>query len=170
MGKWSEKTKDLPAFEQDDRNWQHEINEQKTLFVRSLTEANGGVAPTAAMLAEMYKAKRLEKAAHEEKEHKLNTDIEALTQLIIDAYEEEGVDMLRLTSGGKVSTKIEPYAQVKDKQAYLEWLLGDPDLRRSLSLPWQTTNALVKHKLEDEEELPPGIGVFRKTSLVFHKS
>jgi hypothetical protein len=170
VGKWTERTKDLPALEQEDRNWQHEINEAKTLMVRALTDANAGVAPSASMLAEMYKGKRLEKDALAEKEHQINTEIEALTQLIIDAYEEEGVDLLRLKSGGKVSTKVEPYAQVKDRAAYLTWVLKDPDLRQSLSLPWQTTNSLVKHKLEDEEEMPPGIGVFRKTSLVFHKS
>lgn len=92
----------------------------------------------------------------------------AVEQLLVDRFEHDDVSSIKLTSGHSVSVQVEPYAQVVDKDALREWAKTN-GLERSLTLPWQTVNALAKERLLAGDAEPEGTKVFARTKLVLRK-
>lgn len=98
-----------------------------------------------------------------------NLVLEAYQRLMLDQMEAEGVESQRLPAVGLISTHQEPHAQVKDKDAFLEYCLKDPDLKKKLALPWQTANELTKRLLEAGEQPPPGVSVWAQTKVALRQ-
>ena len=57
------------------------------------------------------------------------------------------------------------FLQVVDREAFRLWCDADPDLRRKMTLPWQTTNSLTKQLLLDGQPEPPGVTIWAKTTV-----
>jgi len=93
----------------------------------------------------------------------LNLLLEAFQQLMVDQMEVEGVASMKI-AGHSVSTYLEPYAQVTDKEAFRVWCVAE-GLERQMSLPWQTTNALTKARLLEGEPEPDGVTCYAKTKV-----
>lgn len=90
--------------------------------------------------------------------------IEAYQELMTEQLEVEGTTSLTLASGQTVSTFLEPYSQVFDKEVYRLWCIEE-GLDRQMSLPWPTTNSLTKARLLAGEPEPPGVKLFVKTQV-----
>ena len=98
-------------------------------------------------LAENFVTQRDKKDVIEDHLKKCDLHIEALKQLIAKRFSAEGVRSINLESlGYSVTLNREPKAVVKDKEAFRLWCVGE-GLERELTLPWGTTNTLVKEKL-----------------------
>jgi len=100
----------------------------------------------------------------EEQEKALNLQIEAVTQLVLGAFEKEELASIKLDDGCLVFTQVEPYAGVKDKETYRAWCVSE-GLEKEMHLWPSTTQALVKERLLSGLDNPPGVEAFVKTSL-----
>jgi hypothetical protein len=92
----------------------------------------------------------------------------ALEQLIETAFEDHGLEMLKLAEGGSVTYRPEPKAVVIDKEAYHEWCV-EKGLTPLMNLPWQTTNSDAKQALLDGQPLPPGVSVYTVPKFTLRK-
>jgi hypothetical protein len=95
-----------------------------------------------------------------------NLEMEAITRLFIEKFEEDGTSSKTFIDGVSISHNVEPYAQVKDPAALRKWVL-DHGMEDMLTLNWQTLNGMVKERLEGKvnEPLPDGVEVFMKDKL-----
>jgi hypothetical protein len=91
-----------------------------------------------------------------EQEAKVKLVKQAYTKLMVNQFEAEDASSVRLNDGAQVLIWPEPYAQVEDPVAYRAWCIKN-GLEDSLSLPWQTTNSILKERLE--QGLPEMDGV-----------
>lgn len=164
----------------------------------------------ASVLAKAYAELRALKDRMAEWESNTNLLLEAYSQLMVEQLEAEGVSGLDLEGIGKVSTWLEPYSTVRDKERFRRWITRDcehclepmhrhvatddgilmgmhdetithgdgttekvkrmhgfapNDLQRLLTLPWQTTDSLVRKMLLAGEEPPPGVEVYAKVKI-----
>ena len=158
----------LPPLPVQDFSWQAKVDAVKLDIIKNIS-----VSPS--NLAKMFAKARLDKEQLEEQVSDLNTDIEALTQLLIASQEEKNTEWgqygaatntLRLVSGDKIEVRREPYATVEDKDANREWAVKN-GLERMLALSWQTINSLTKELLLKGESEPAGVKVFVKSKIVF---
>lgn len=101
----------------------------------------------------------------EEAASETRLNLEALKQILIDRYETEDISSLRLVTGDTVRTQPEPYAKVVDKDLHRKWAM-EQGLERSLSLPWQTTNALTKELLLKGQPAPAGVEATVNTKVI----
>lgn len=136
-------------------------------IVQYLVGARGGKR-YASLFAASFRDARQVKEALEEHVKTANLLLEAYNQLLVDQFEVEGSTSLKLEDGASVRMQYEPYATVKDPAAFLIWC-RENGYANKLTLPWATTNALVKERLEEGEAEPDGISVYTKTKLVLTK-
>ncbi|MCR4300852.1 MAG: hypothetical protein NUV51_04515 [Sulfuricaulis sp.] len=120
--------------------------------------------PRAAEFARAYADCRDMAARIGEWESSLNLLTEAFQQLMVDQMEVEGVTSMKLVSGRPVSTYLEPYAQVTDKETFRLWCVAQ-GLERQMALPWGTANALTKARLLEGEPEPDGVTCYAKTKV-----
>jgi hypothetical protein len=99
-------------------------------------------------------------------------DLKSAAQLLLDAYErlmvekmeEEGIASLRLESGASVSTYVEPYCKVVDREAFRTWCVYN-GYEPQMQLLWMTTNAIAKERTLAGEAPPDGVEVTAKTMV-----
>jgi aconitase B len=118
--------------------------------------------------ARQYAELRASKKEAEEVVSGINLQIEAVSQLLIDQYEAEGFTKLTLADGSSVRVQIEPYAQVKDKEAFRLWCIAN-GYERSMALPWQSTNSIVKEALLAGNPEPTGVEAVAHTKVMMMK-
>jgi hypothetical protein len=94
----------------------------------------------------------------------VNLLLEAYQWLMVDQMEVEGVTSMRLATGQPVSTYLEPYATVTDKEAFRLWCLAQ-GLETRMHLHPGATNSLVKDMLLAGDPNPPGVSVWAKTKV-----
>jgi hypothetical protein len=92
-----------------------------------------------------------------------NVHLEALSQLIIETLEAEGIQKLTTDGGETVYINTESYATVTNKGLLMGWI-AEQDLAELLSINFRTLNSLVKEMLTQGKEVPAGVSVFLKTS------
>lgn len=120
------------------------------------------------VFAQMWRELRRLKDLMEDWESDVNLLLEAYAQLIVDQYEVEGSETIKLSGGDSVSVQDEPVASVTDRDALREWAINN-DLGRSLNLPWQTLNAIVKERLLKGLPEPPGVKAEARSKCVFRR-
>jgi hypothetical protein len=108
----------------------------------------------------------------------INERIEAVSSLIVTAYEQEGVSSLRIAETGQtVSVQSEPIAafegttpeeRVEAKERFRLWCLAN-GFERQMALHPSTTQALVKQLLLDGQPEPDGIKAFTLDKLVLRQ-
>ncbi len=163
-GKYTEVVKTLPKLPAIDAGFQEKVVARK----RELIENDPLKMRSAAALASEYRRLRDAKDEVEKVESRLNLEIEAISQLLVEQYEADGTSSIALATGGSVSTQLEPYAQVTDRDVVREWAVKE-GLERQLALPWQTANALVKDRLLKGEPEPPGMKAYVRTKIVLRR-
>lgn len=137
------------------------INELKDKITAGLTQE--GVILSSAVFAHQYEQSRRRVADLEEDLGAANLNLEAVQQLMLDYFETESVEDMRV-NGRLISTWIEPYASVEDNTVLQAWAIKD-GLGSKLTLPWQTLNSLVKQRLEAGDSDIPGVKVFKQTKV-----
>lgn len=133
------------------------------IMVRALAAA--GTRPKAADVAKVWAAMRDVKDTLADNMSLTELTLEAYSGLLVDCYEGEGVDSLRLADGTTVRTQPEPYAIVIDRDRFRKWCMEN-GLEDSLQLMWQTTNAITKERLLNGDTMPDGVDCTVKTKLV----
>ena len=129
-------------------------------------------------LARAYANLRRARTEVEETLSAINVRIEAVTSLLVTAYEQEGVSSLKIAETGQsVSVQSEPVAafegttaeeRVAAKERFRLWCLAN-GFERQMGLHPQTTQALVKQMLLDGQPEPDGIKVYTLDKLVLRQ-
>lgn len=163
-GKYAEVVKGLPKLPSSDAGFQEKVMARK----RELIDNDPLKMRSASALAAEYRRLRDSKDEVEQVVSRLNLELEAIGQLLIQQYEADDTSSIALATGGSVSTQLEPYAQVTDRDACRTWAIEN-GLERSLALPWQTANAIVKERLLKGEPEPPGMKAFVRTKIVLRR-
>ena len=128
-----------------------------------------GLIITLPELATTYAQLRGVKKEIESKLSGVNLRLEALKQLIVVIFEEQGTSAIRLVSGLTLSHQPEPHAVVKDREVFRLWCI-DQKLEHLLMLLWQTTNSLTKEHLLKGEPEPDGVKAWLRDKLVLRSS
>lgn len=118
----------------------------------------------AAFLAKEYVNVRMEKENVEDELSEINLRLEAVSQLMAEQFEVEGVSSLKTDSGRTISVYAEPYPQVHDKELYRQWCLSK-GFERDMHLWPSKTAALTKEMLLAGEPEPPGVTCYAKTKF-----
>jgi len=117
-------------------------------------------------IARLWKEMRgVEEILDEEHLAELRLNMEATKEILVEAFDAEQLDTLKLANGVAVQIQPEPYAKVKDRDAFREWCLKN-DLGNSLQLHWSTTNALVKERLLQGLPEPDGVEATSKPKVI----
>lgn len=151
------------------------VNEKLEQALQLLTEANhliigylkGSQSP--ALVGRAYKTIRIMKDRMAEQEYDVNLTIAAFEQLLPEIYEREDMTNVHMANGGSVGVQWEPYAKVVDRDAHREWCIKE-GLIRSMTIPWQTTNALTKERLISGLPAPDGVEASAKPKVVLRKA
>jgi hypothetical protein len=162
-GKWAHLVGKLPRLNNIEPTRQEKLNIIKEETIKEHREKHG-IPPTAAILADEYFTLKETKKLLEEQMKDIDLELEAITQLLENQYEAEGVSFLRLTDGGSVGMHYEPYAVVTDRDKNRQWAVEN-GYERLLSLPWQTINSELKARLERGEPEPDGVEAFLITKF-----
>lgn len=100
--------------------------------------------------------------------YEINLRLEAVSQMMCDQFDVEGVSSMKLSSDARVAVQYEPYAKVDDRSKLKAWCekngLGD-----RLALPWQTLNSIVKERLLLGEPEPDGVSATSKPKIVLRR-
>ena len=99
----------------------------------------------------------------------LQISVDAHEALIIEHYDAQAISKMTLETGETISTSPEPYAQVIDKKAMVEWAKSH-GLGSALTLPWQTLNSELKALLENGQPAQSGVTAFIRTKVLFRKN
>ena len=135
--------------------------QQKVQAVKDAMVIDDDFVLRASWLVHEYAALRDEKALAEVVVKEVNLRLEAVSQLMFDQFEAEGISSMNV-DGRPIAARLVPYASVADREAFRLWCLADPDLARKMQLPWQTINKIASDMLLAGEALPPGVTVFAK--------
>lgn len=161
MGKYTKVIVGLPRILSSDAARQVKVDRVKQELLNNLPRH-------ASAFAQRYASLRAEKEHLKNELKAVELELEAVTQLLTDIYEAEGVQSVKLRSGAVIRQQVEPYAQVRDRDEFRIWCLRN-ELERSLMLPWPKTNAITKDMLLKGLNPPQGVDVFQKSKFVFQK-
>jgi hypothetical protein len=164
MGKWDGIVEGLPKFpvELTDGGRDYQGHVEKAKLQIPLDER------TSSALARRWIRLRKIEDRLEERAKKIRLHMRACEQMMTDAFEAEQLRKLELAEGGSITKQPEPYAYVTDREKFREWCVAQ-GLTPLMTLSWQTTNSLVKERLEHAEAVPPGVDVFSKDKFVLRK-
>jgi hypothetical protein len=153
MSKYDSLKGKLPGFQQE-ASFQEKVNAIKDEF--SALEKGD--------LAREFAKARIQKKELEAQISDLNVGLEALSQLLNEHLEAEGMNKFQLVTGETCYQQIEPYSSVADQGALFAFIKKQK-MRNLLTLPWGTMNALNKERLTSGKPAMPGTQVFLKTSV-----
>jgi hypothetical protein len=122
----------------------------------------------ASVLARDYREIRDEIDAIEEQLSGANLRLEAVKQLLVQQFEVEDITSLALADGSTVRVQTEPYAQVKDKEAFRQWCLQH-GFEAQMVLPWATTNSITKERLLAGKPEPEGVEASQLNKVVLRR-
>lgn len=151
----------LPRLAGEEPAYQDKVNAVKLAVLAEMPRH-------ASAFAKRYAEIRREKNALEDQVSELNLQLTAVEQLMVDQYEVEGTTSLKLDTGESVAVQIEPYASVQDKDKFRQWCIAE-GLENLMSIPWSTTNSLVKQRLLDGQPEPPGVTAYARSKIVLRK-
>lgn len=161
-GKYSHLKQTLTKFT-GEPEYQERVNRKKDEIRQRLSNNDYPVNPST--IGEIYVTARREKERLEDLEKAQNLIIEATNQMLVDMLEAADFASIKLNSGISVTIKDDVYVTVKDKNAFHVWI-RDERLEDLLTVNYQTMASMVKSKLIEGEELPPGIATYFKQTVV----
>lgn len=108
---------------------------------------------------------RLEKARLEDLVKEQNLIIEAMNQELVDQMESNEMINIKLADGVSLGIKDDVYCSVDDKEQFHAWIKAN-GLEDLFSVHYQTMSAMVKARLVEGEDIPPGIKPYFKQSII----
>lgn len=161
-GKYSHLKDSMTKFS-GEPEYQERVNRKKDeIKTTLLTE---GTPVSAANLGLVLVKARREKERLEELEKAQNLIIEAMTQELVELLESQDFTSLKLGNGISLSIKDDVYCTVKDKALFLKWI-DDEGLRDLLTVNYQTMSSMVKTKIIEGEQIPPGVETYFKQGIM----
>lgn len=167
MGKWDKFKGKLERYVDPDIKRADKVQARREQIEKKLAETGREVNPME--LCKEFVSQRAQKDMIEEELKDVDLTIEALTQMIVDGFEDHDMSALVMSNGYRVALHSEPRPSVDDRAAYRKWLIEN-GYEDSLTLPWQTTKAMVKNLLENGEAQPDGVSVYLAPKLLVTKS
>jgi len=76
--------------------------------------------------------------------------------------ESEDVESIRFNGRNFIRVEPQPYASIQDRDAFVEWARNNDPSLVSEKEEKRLLNQLVRERLDNGEELPPGIGFYTK--------
>ena len=196
MGKWTKVTKGLPKFMEPNKSYREQVEERKKILLNPPDVPDGDMADERLVQlytdfgsiatnleahldshwADLGRARFPHAYAEARRAHKQIQEIEkklsllkaAYEQILVNEFEETGVETMRIAAG-TLSYITEPHAVVKDKKVFLAWCKDDEVLSKVLALPWQKTNELLKARLQEGKSPMPGVEAFNKDKIRFQR-
>lgn len=156
-GKYAALRGKLPAFEEE-TSYQQRVDAFKQEFLGTYS----GVDANTAFLAKEFSARKAMKDGHEETISALNVELEALSQLLVEALEDQNIQKVELASGAICFLQDTPYPVVKDREAVLAWI-KQQKMQSLLSIHFQTLKALTNERLVAGKPPIPGTEVYLRT-------
>ena len=151
-GKYSHLKDTLTKFSEAP-DYQSRVNDKKDEIRNNLQLNDYPVNPRT--IGQVYADAREEKDRLEKLVKAQNLIIESCQQMLVDMLESQDVTKITFGAGLTVSIKDDVYVTVKDKGSFYKWI-DENDLDDLYSVNYQTMSAMVKTKLIEGEELPPG--------------
>lgn len=136
-------------------------------YIKVIVQAEKRAAagkPWAAEFARIYAELRMIRDRIGSWDSSVGLLLEAYQILLTEQMECEGIGGLTLANGQPISTYLEPYAQIIDKEAHRLWALSE-GLEKQMCLPWATSNSLAKQHLLAGEPEPPGLKIYAKAKV-----
>lgn len=170
-GKYAHIIHTLPrtfASSAEDAPAQEKVDAVKRAIIEEFQEEHHGTLPTAADLAREWADMRVAKDSLEDDLKTINAQIAAVTQLMVNQYEAEGIEKLHLDTGEAPRVQYEPYFSIEDADVFREWCIKN-GYARSLTLPWQTRVSIGKEALLSDEGpgiIPPGLKAWNRPKIV----
>jgi hypothetical protein len=125
-----------------------------------------------ATLAEEWMALKGGKNEHETAISRLNVDLEAIAQVLLDQMEAQDLNSVETFGGQKLGVKTEVYPSIVDKQALEAHIEANPDLQYLYTVHPASLAALVRDLLERglDAQVPPGVSIYFKSTVGVRKS
>lgn len=165
MGKYDKVKKQMTRFQQP-TEYQAKVDVEKQRVARAIgtTDKQG--------LAGILSMHRVRKESLEEQIKDQNVAIEAISQLLLDVLEDEGISSFKLENGNQIVIRDEVYCSVKGgegRDLFHTWVRAN-GLDDLFTVNHQTMSALVKERILNEqlpevERVPPGVETFWKASI-----
>lgn len=160
MAKWSKLQGSIPRFRDTD-------NRDK--IDRCKADLDSRKDPE---IAQIYNAINGEKKALEERVKEINVLVTAITEILVDRWNSEGVSSKDFEGLGKLSLSVEPYCQFLDVQKLKPFLEknGMSHLVQEM-IQWQSGNSFIKSLLEEGKEVPSEsiVRIFLKDKIRLYK-
>jgi len=151
-GKYRHLRGKLPVFENPPA-WQEKIGQAKTNYLKLNTTE----------LGREFASFKVQKNVAEANIKEMNTQMEALSQLIVERLETGDLESIELANGIKVGIRDEPYTSIDDQKKFYDWIKKTKQTGL-LKINFQTLNAMTKEMIITGKKNPPGTKVFMKTS------
>lgn len=162
MAKYSKVIDALPRYLGSDPSFQDKVNAIKAKIIHD----DPLKARSASQLAIEYRRLRENKEQFDKMEAELNQELAAISQLLIEQYEVEGVSSQRLSTGESVSVIPEPYAVIENMEKLHQWAIEN-GLENSfkLTVSWSRINSIVKERLLAGLPEPDGVTAHAKMTV-----
>lgn len=158
MGKYS--GLDLPRLPRDEEGSHREnVRAFKTTIE----------AKTPSEFLERYAKVRRTMDAIKKQKSEIQIELDAVSEMLIDSYEEQEISSLKLENGDTLRVDLKPYPQMQGpegRELFRQWCLGQ-GLEREMHLHFQTATSMVCTMLLAGDPEPPGVEAFMKEKLVF---
>jgi len=155
----------IAAFTEE-QSHQDKLNEWKKIFLGDTT--NPEDANSTRLATELVK--RNEEADQLELNLKtLNFEMQALSQMIVDCFENEQLEQKTFSNGAVVKLTDSPFPRVVDEEAFEAWGVKKfgrkqwEAMKTKPRLNHNTFKAMVGDALVNGEQLMPGVEVYIKT-------
>lgn len=166
MGKYDHIVDKLPTLPGEEPSYQLKVDARKKQIVNEANQA--GAVISSSMLAERYTAARLEKDSLDQDLYDLNVEIAAVSQMLVDQYEIDGISSLKLNTGERVAIQYEPYAVIEDREAFWNWCRAN-GYEREMQLHWKTMNGITKERLLQGLSEPEGVRAYTNVKTIFSR-
>lgn len=153
---WQSFKSKIPEFKEDSA-YQEKVNDAKLFVLGTLSGENANID----RLAKLFSDRAAEKKKYEDAICDVNVELAALSQLLIEAYENEGIEKSTLASGATGYIGYIPYVKMIDEKLFYAWL-HEQDMDGLRKINAMTLKSMVSEKalgdLRDgkEPQLPPG--------------
>lgn len=165
MGKYTKMLQQRPlkkfeAEDEEDPKYQDKVNAKKA----ELIELNGGPIQME-RLAEMILIARESRDRVKDDLKKENLTLTAITQLLVDKYEDAKITSLKLSVGKTVANEPEIVAKVKDKEAFRKWAIAN-GFENEMQIIHQTRTRIAREMFLAGEADPDGIELGLRDKIV----
>ncbi len=161
MSKWiqfrSKLTRLLPGAGGDDE-YQKKIQKTIDYYTKDKTPK------TLNQLGAIFVELRSKKRDLEADVRYLNLRLEALSRVLLERLEDDGITSFKTPAEVTLFIRDEPYASIEDRGRLFAWIKKTRHVEL-LGIQWQTLNALMKEYLTDGKKIPPGVKLFLKSNI-----